>query len=63
VAFAQMFLSSCEKKSLLLDSDRWYKLIQKPFDDGDECGLVLLKTILRPLMLRRTKDSTDKDGK
>lgn len=42
---------------------RWNKLVQKPFEDGDERGLVLLKAILRPLMLRRTKDTTDKDGR
>ncbi|KAI5069906.1 hypothetical protein GOP47_0014249 [Adiantum capillus-veneris] len=41
----------------------WNKLVQKPFEDGDERGLVLLKAILRPLMLRRTKDTTDKVGR
>jgi DNA repair protein RAD5 len=42
---------------------RWYKLIQKPFEEGDERGLKLVQAILRPLMLRRTKDSTDKEGR
>ncbi|KAL4191403.1 hypothetical protein AMTRI_Chr07g29730 [Amborella trichopoda] len=41
----------------------WHKLIQKPYENGDERGLKLVKAILRPLMLRRTKDSTDKDGR
>lgn len=41
----------------------WNKLVQKPFEEGDERGLTLLKAILRPLMLRRTKDSTDKEGR
>ncbi|KAH9317698.1 hypothetical protein KI387_019467, partial [Taxus chinensis] len=41
----------------------WYKLIQKPFEEGDERGLKLVQAILRMLMLRRTKDSTDKEGR
>ncbi|KAH9324867.1 hypothetical protein KI387_005045 [Taxus chinensis] len=41
----------------------WYKLIQKPYEEGDERGLKLVQAILKPLMLRRTKDSTDKDGR
>lgn len=41
----------------------WNKLIQKPFEDGDERGLSLVQNILRPIMLRRTKSSTDKEGK
>lgn len=41
----------------------WNKLIQKPFEEGDERGLKLVQAILRPLMLRRTKDSTDKEGR
>ncbi|XP_024534461.1 DNA repair protein RAD5A isoform X2 [Selaginella moellendorffii] len=41
----------------------WYKLIQKPYEEGDERGLKLLQAILKPLMLRRTKDSTDKEGR
>ncbi|KAI3523337.1 hypothetical protein L1887_01398 [Cichorium endivia] len=41
----------------------WNKLIQKPFEDGDERGLSLVQNILRPIMLRRTKFSTDKEGK
>jgi SNF2 family DNA or RNA helicase len=42
---------------------RWNKLVQKPFEDGDVRGLKLLQAILRPLMLRRTKESCDKDGR
>ncbi|KAL7595457.1 hypothetical protein Lser_V15G28940 [Lactuca serriola] len=41
----------------------WNKLIQKPFEDGDERGLSLVQNILRPIMLRRTKLSTDKEGR
>ncbi|XP_057826600.2 DNA repair protein RAD5A isoform X2 [Cryptomeria japonica] len=41
----------------------WYKLIQKPFEEGDERGLKLVQAILRSLMLRRTKDTTDKEGR
>ena len=61
--FEQNGFSFLQTISHLLNIDRWYKLIQKPFDDGDERGLMLLKAILGPLMLRRTKDSTDKDGR
>ncbi|XP_077235884.1 DNA/RNA helicase protein isoform X2 [Tasmannia lanceolata] len=41
----------------------WNKLIQKPFEEGDERGLKLVQSILRPIMLRRTKFSTDKEGR
>ncbi|XP_072986407.1 DNA repair protein RAD5B-like [Typha latifolia] len=41
----------------------WQKLIQKPYENGDERGLRLVKAILRPLMLRRTKDTKDKEGR
>ncbi|KAK3043438.1 hypothetical protein RJ639_002017 [Escallonia herrerae] len=41
----------------------WSKLIQKPYENGDHRGLKLIKAILRPLMLRRTKDSKDKLGR
>ncbi|WOL00053.1 DNA repair protein RAD5B [Canna indica] len=41
----------------------WNKLIQKPYENGDERGLRLVKAILRPLMLRRTKDTKDKEGR
>ncbi|XP_076960860.1 DNA repair protein RAD5A-like [Bidens hawaiensis] len=41
----------------------WNKLIQKPFEDGDERGLSIVQNILRPIMLRRTKFSTDKEGR
>ncbi|MCO5591366.1 hypothetical protein L7F22_045349 [Adiantum nelumboides] len=41
----------------------WNKLVQKPFQDGDERGLRILQAILQPLMLRRTKESTDEEGR
>ncbi|RVW54344.1 DNA repair protein RAD5A [Vitis vinifera] len=41
----------------------WNKLIQKPFDEGDERGLKLVQSILKPIMLRRTKFSTDREGR
>ncbi|KAK1315466.1 hypothetical protein QJS10_CPA06g00275 [Acorus calamus] len=41
----------------------WHKFIQKPYESGDERGLKLVKAILRPLMLRRTKETTDKEGR
>ncbi|XP_047168024.1 DNA repair protein RAD5A [Vigna umbellata] len=41
----------------------WNKLIQKPFEGGDERGLKLVQSILKPIMLRRTKHSTDREGK
>ncbi|KAM7485213.1 hypothetical protein LguiA_001222 [Lonicera macranthoides] len=40
----------------------WNKLIQRPYENGDQRGLKLIKAILRPLMLRRTKDTKDKHG-
>ncbi|XP_063943456.1 DNA repair protein RAD5A isoform X2 [Daucus carota subsp. sativus] len=42
---------------------RWNKLVQKPFEGGDERGLKLVQSILRPIMLRRTKFSTDREGR
>ncbi|XP_071687105.1 DNA repair protein RAD5B-like [Rutidosis leptorrhynchoides] len=41
----------------------WNKLIQRPYENGDHRGLKLVKAILRPLMLRRTKDTKDKEGR
>ncbi|KAH6770020.1 Helicase protein with RING/U-box domain-containing protein [Perilla frutescens var. hirtella] len=41
----------------------WNKLIQKPYENGDQRGLKLVKAILRPLMLRRSKESKDKQGR
>eukprot|EP00271_Cylindrocystis_brebissonii_P023112 TRINITY_DN937_c0_g1_i1.p1 TRINITY_DN937_c0_g1~~TRINITY_DN937_c0_g1_i1.p1 ORF type:complete len:617 (-),score=143.17 TRINITY_DN937_c0_g1_i1:1130-2980(-) len=41
----------------------WNKLIQRPYDSGDTRSLKLLQSILRPLMLRRTKDSKDREGR
>lgn len=42
---------------------RWNKLIQRPYENGDPRGLRLIKAILRPLMLRRTKDTKDAKGR
>ncbi|CAK9174744.1 unnamed protein product [Ilex paraguariensis] len=36
--------------------------LQRPYENGDQRGLKLIKSILRPLMLRRTKDTKDKEG-
>ncbi|KAK8448458.1 hypothetical protein SEVIR_7G016600v4 [Setaria viridis] len=41
----------------------WQKLIQKPYENGDDRGLKIVRAILRPLMLRRTKETKDKIGK
>ncbi|XP_009772967.1 DNA repair protein RAD5B [Nicotiana sylvestris] len=41
----------------------WNKLIQRPYENGDQRALKLIKAILRPLMLRRTKDTKDKEGR
>ncbi|PWZ25535.1 hypothetical protein Zm00014a_040375 [Zea mays] len=41
----------------------WNKLVQKPYEEGDERGLKLLQSILKPIMLRRTKNCTDKEGR
>ncbi|KAJ7979907.1 DNA/RNA helicase protein [Quillaja saponaria] len=41
----------------------WNKLIQRPYENGDPRGLRLIKAILRPLMLRRTKETNDKEGR
>ncbi|KAG9459025.1 hypothetical protein H6P81_003533 [Aristolochia fimbriata] len=41
----------------------WQKLIQKPFEEGDERGLKLVQSILKRIMLRRTKFSTDRQGR
>lgn len=41
----------------------WHKLIQKPYEEGDERGLKLVQSILKPIMLRRTKFSTDREGR
>ena len=39
---------------------RWYKIIQKPFEEGDERGLKLVQANLRPLTLRWKKDNIAK---
>ncbi|XP_027125632.2 DNA repair protein RAD5A-like isoform X1 [Coffea arabica] len=41
----------------------WNKLVQKPFEEGDARSLKLAQSILKPIMLRRTKSSTDKEGR
>lgn len=41
----------------------WSKFIQKPYENGDQRGMKLIKAILRPLMLRRTKETKDKEGR
>lgn len=41
----------------------WNKIIQKPFEEGDEKGLKLVQSILKPIMLRRTKYSKDREGR
>ncbi|KAF3456838.1 hypothetical protein FNV43_RR01492 [Rhamnella rubrinervis] len=41
----------------------WNKLIKRPFENGDPRGIKLIKAILRPLMLRRTKETKDKEGR
>ncbi|ONK72321.1 uncharacterized protein A4U43_C04F18120 [Asparagus officinalis] len=41
----------------------WQKLIQGPYEKGDEKGLRLVRGILRSLMLRRTKDTKDTNGR
>lgn len=48
---------------MVLSASRWSKLIQKPYENGDPRGLRLIKAILRSLMLRRTKETTDKNGR
>ncbi|XP_028762400.1 DNA repair protein RAD5B [Neltuma alba] len=42
----------------------WFnKLVQRPCENGDPRGLKLVKAILKPLMLRRTKETKDKCGR
>lgn len=52
-----------ENAGFLFFESRWNKLVQRPFEEGDERGLKLVQSILRPIMLRRTKCSTDRDGR
>ncbi|TDH66308.1 hypothetical protein CCR75_007378 [Bremia lactucae] len=41
----------------------WKRVIKKPYDDGDEVNaLGRLKSLLTPILLRRTKHSRDKHG-
>ncbi|XP_027364407.1 DNA repair protein RAD5B-like [Abrus precatorius] len=39
----------------------WHKLVQRPYENGDPRALKLVKAILRTLMLRRTKETKDKE--
>ncbi|GAB2217693.1 hypothetical protein Drorol1_Dr00000897 [Drosera rotundifolia] len=41
----------------------WKNDIQKPFESGDPRALAWVKAILKSLMLRRTKESKDKQGR
>ncbi|CAM8885602.1 unnamed protein product [Rhodiola kirilowii] len=41
----------------------WNKLVQKPFEEGDERALKTVQSILKPIMLRRTKHTTDRQGR
>ncbi|KAK6929810.1 Helicase, C-terminal [Dillenia turbinata] len=41
----------------------WHRLIQRPYESGDQRGLRLIRAILQPLMLRRTKETKDKEGR
>ncbi|XP_031102219.1 DNA repair protein RAD5B-like [Ipomoea triloba] len=41
----------------------WNKLIQRPYENGDQRALKLVKAILRSLMLKRTKETKDKEGR
>lgn len=44
-------------------NSRWNKLVQKPFEAGDGRGIKLVQSILKSIMLRRTKSSTDREGR
>ncbi|KAK7243060.1 hypothetical protein RIF29_37844 [Crotalaria pallida] len=41
----------------------WHKLIQRPYENNDPRALKLVKGILRTIMLRRTKETKDKEGR
>ncbi|KAE9617606.1 hypothetical protein Lal_00034592 [Lupinus albus] len=41
----------------------WHKLIQRPHENNDPRALKLVKGILRTIMLRRTKETKDKEGR
>ncbi|XP_048130546.1 DNA repair protein RAD5B isoform X2 [Rhodamnia argentea] len=41
----------------------WKKRIQSPYESGDGRGIKLVRIILNSLMLRRTKESKDKEGR
>ncbi|KAK7344595.1 hypothetical protein VNO77_14384 [Canavalia gladiata] len=41
----------------------WLKLVQRPYENGDPRALKLVKAILRTIMLRRTKETKDKEGR
>nr|GMD84570.1 protein RST1 isoform X1 [Ipomoea batatas] len=41
----------------------WNELIQRPYENGDQRASKLIKAILRQLMLSRTKEIKDKEGR
>nr|GLL47321.1 putative SWI/SNF-related matrix-associated actin-dependent regulator of chromatin subfamily A member 3-like 3 isoform X3 [Ipomoea trifida] len=41
----------------------WACFSPRPYENGDQRALKLIKAILRPLMLRRTKETKDKEGR
>lgn len=45
------------------DWNNWRNTIQRPYESGDPTGLTYVKAILRPLMLRRTKETRDEEGR
>jgi hypothetical protein len=67
VSKSLMYISTVGVMTILtldiLVISRWQKLIQKPYEIGDDRGLKLVRAILRPLMLRRTRETKDKIGK
>lgn len=40
----------------------WRQMIEQPFDNGDGRVMQRLQAVLQPLLLRRTKEATDKNG-
>ena len=41
----------------------WSRFIAKPLEEGEESIYSILKTILKRVFLRRTKNSSDAEGK
>ncbi|MBA0685034.1 hypothetical protein Goari_026578, partial [Gossypium aridum] len=48
---------------VICDLYRWKTKIQGPYENGNPTGLKWIKAILRLLMLRRTKETKDKEGR